>query len=183
MSSAFDALALTAKYLAAADDALARIIGEKLATRGGQSVLIENRTGASGSTRKRASTSKLERISDPQSIVSPPSHCPHCKYSIPFYLNIPLLTWLSLRGKCANCRAPISAREWSASLVLGLFASVLGALLGYAIGFYLFEAVGSAIIFSASRTVSMSFLRPAGLRGYQAIDCSRPQGSGTLSSL
>ena len=28
------------------------------------------------------------------SVVSPPSHCPHCKYAIPFYLNVPLLTWL-----------------------------------------------------------------------------------------
>ena len=44
------------------------------------------------------------------SVVSPPSHCPHCKYSIPFYLNIPLITWLSLGGKCKNCGAPISPR-------------------------------------------------------------------------
>ena len=34
---------------------------------------------------------------------SPPSHCPHCKCSIPFYLNVPLLSWLSLRGKCNKC--------------------------------------------------------------------------------
>ena len=36
------------------------------------------------------------------SVVNPPSHCPHCKYSIPFYLNVPLLTWLSLGGKCKS---------------------------------------------------------------------------------
>jgi leader peptidase (prepilin peptidase) / N-methyltransferase len=55
-----------------------------------------------------------------KSVVSPPSHCPHCNYSIPFYLNIPLVTWLMLRGKCANCRAPISVRYFLVELITGL---------------------------------------------------------------
>ena len=54
------------------------------------------------------------------SVVSPPSHCPHCKYSIPFYLNVPLLTWLSLRGRCKNCGAPISPRYFIVELLTGL---------------------------------------------------------------
>jgi leader peptidase (prepilin peptidase)/N-methyltransferase len=54
------------------------------------------------------------------SVVSPPSHCPHCKYAIPFYLNIPLLTWLSLRGRCKNCGAPISPRYFAVELLTGL---------------------------------------------------------------
>ena len=54
------------------------------------------------------------------SVVSPPSHCPHCKYSIPFYLNIPLLTWLTLRGRCKNCGAPISPRYFVVELLTGL---------------------------------------------------------------
>jgi leader peptidase (prepilin peptidase)/N-methyltransferase len=55
-----------------------------------------------------------------KSIVSPPSHCPHCQYSIPFYLNIPLVTWLMLRGRCANCRAPIPARYFIVELLTGV---------------------------------------------------------------
>jgi len=54
------------------------------------------------------------------SVVSPPSHCPHCKYSIPFYLNIPLVTWLALKGRCQNCGAPISPRYFIVELLTGL---------------------------------------------------------------
>ena len=45
-----------------------------------------------------------------ESIVSPPSHCPKCNALIKWWQNIPILSWLALRGKCANCKAPISPR-------------------------------------------------------------------------
>lgn len=38
----------------------------------------------------------------------PASKCPKCDYSIPFWLNVPILSWLFLRGKCRNCGAKIS---------------------------------------------------------------------------
>ena len=62
----------------------------------------------------------IHRMPLGQSIVSPPSHCPHCNYSIPWYLNIPLATWLYLRGKCANCGAVISARYFLVELLTGI---------------------------------------------------------------
>jgi len=55
-----------------------------------------------------------------QSVVSPPSHCPHCKYSIPWFLNIPLVTWVYLRGRCRNCGASISVRYFLVELLTGL---------------------------------------------------------------
>jgi leader peptidase (prepilin peptidase)/N-methyltransferase len=54
------------------------------------------------------------------SVVSPPSHCPHCKYSIPWFLNVPLLTWLVLRGRCKNCGVPISPRYFLVELLTGV---------------------------------------------------------------
>lgn len=62
----------------------------------------------------------IHRLPLGQSIVSPPSHCPHCQYSIPWYLNIPLGTWLYLRGKCRNCGAPISVRYFLVELLTGV---------------------------------------------------------------
>jgi leader peptidase (prepilin peptidase)/N-methyltransferase len=62
----------------------------------------------------------IHRLPLGQSIVSPPSHCPHCKYSIPWYLNLPLVTWLYLRGKCKNCGAPISVRYFLVESLTGL---------------------------------------------------------------
>lgn len=71
----------------------------------------------------------IHRLPRGQSIVSPPSHCPHCNYSIPWYLNIPLVTWLWLRGRCRNCGAPISARYFLVELLTG--AAFLGSWLAF----------------------------------------------------
>ncbi len=61
----------------------------------------------------------IHRMPLGMSVVSPPSHCPHCGYSIPWFLNVPLITWLSLRGRCANCTAPISVRYFLVELLTG----------------------------------------------------------------
>lgn len=44
----------------------------------------------------------------PPGIVVERSHCPHCKTTLRWYDNIPLVSWLSLGGKCRYCKAPIS---------------------------------------------------------------------------
>lgn len=48
------------------------------------------------------------RMPKNESIVSPPSHCPNCAYQIRWYDNIPLFSYLILRGKCRGCGNPIS---------------------------------------------------------------------------
>jgi leader peptidase (prepilin peptidase)/N-methyltransferase len=59
------------------------------------------------------------------SVVSPPSACPRCGQTIRGYDNIPLLSWLMLRGRCRTCAEPISARYPLVELGTGLaFAGV-----------------------------------------------------------
>jgi leader peptidase (prepilin peptidase)/N-methyltransferase len=54
------------------------------------------------------------------SVVNPPSHCPSCEYQIPWHQNIPLVSWLQLGGKCANCGSGISARYFLVELLTGI---------------------------------------------------------------
>jgi len=52
----------------------------------------------------------IHRLPREQSIVLPKSACPACGAAIHFYDNIPILSFLVLRGRCRSCRAPISPR-------------------------------------------------------------------------
>ena len=49
------------------------------------------------------------------------SFCPNCKQAIPWHQNLPLISWLFLRGRCANCGAKISFRYFAVELVTALF--------------------------------------------------------------
>lgn len=59
------------------------------------------------------------RLPREESIVSPPSHCPSCDQPIRFYDNIPIVSFLLLRGRCRSCGISIS---WRYPLVEGLTA-------------------------------------------------------------
>ena len=50
------------------------------------------------------------RVPRGESIVSPGSHCPNCGHDVRWYDNIPVVSWLVLRGRCRDCGEPISAR-------------------------------------------------------------------------
>ncbi len=50
------------------------------------------------------------RLPREESVVAPPSHCPHCGTQLRWFENVPVLGWLLLRGRCAHCGAPIAIR-------------------------------------------------------------------------
>ena len=53
-------------------------------------------------------------------LAHPASHCPACEHKIRWFENLPLLSWLVLRGKCSACGAPISWRYPLIELSTGL---------------------------------------------------------------
>jgi leader peptidase (prepilin peptidase)/N-methyltransferase len=52
----------------------------------------------------------IHRLPLRESLASPPSHCPHCKSPVKPYDNIPVVSYLMLRGRCRHCGAPISVQ-------------------------------------------------------------------------
>jgi leader peptidase (prepilin peptidase)/N-methyltransferase len=52
----------------------------------------------------------IHRLPRGESLVHPPSRCPKCGVSLRWYHNLPVVSWIALRGRCAGCRVPISAR-------------------------------------------------------------------------
>ncbi|MFZ3263133.1 MAG: prepilin peptidase [Terriglobales bacterium] len=63
----------------------------------------------------------IYRLPRGMSVVAPRSACPHCGNLIPLYHNVPVLSWLILRGKCRSCKQPISTRY----LVIELLTATL----------------------------------------------------------
>jgi leader peptidase (prepilin peptidase)/N-methyltransferase len=58
-------------------------------------------------------------------LMVPRSACPHCGHQITALENIPIVSWLALRGKCSSCKAPISARYPLVEAVSGILSGLL----------------------------------------------------------
>src|SRR5574337_216702 len=67
----------------------------------------------------------IYRIPIGLSIVFPPSRCPSCGGNIPFYHNIPVISYAVLMGRCGLCRAPISPKYLLVESFTGLSAVLL----------------------------------------------------------
>ena len=60
----------------------------------------------------------------PYNLVVPRSACPSCGHAIGAHENIPVISWLALRGRCSSCKAPISARYPLVELLGGALAAL-----------------------------------------------------------
>ena len=65
------------------------------------------------------------RIPRGESIVSPPSRCPKCGHWITAWENIPIISWLALKGRCSSCKEPISPRYIIIEAVTGILYLLL----------------------------------------------------------
>jgi leader peptidase (prepilin peptidase) / N-methyltransferase len=68
---------------------------------------------------------------EPYNLVKPDSACPSCGAPIRAWQNIPVVSWLALRGKCANCRAPISIRYPLVEFLTGLLSVLVAWRFGF----------------------------------------------------
>jgi leader peptidase (prepilin peptidase)/N-methyltransferase len=73
----------------------------------------------------------IYRVPRKESIVTPRSHCPSCQTLIKEYDNIPVLSWLILRGRCRHCGAAISPRYIFVEVACASLFAGLAARLGY----------------------------------------------------
>ena len=93
----------------------------------------------------------IYRVPVGESVVSPPSKCPSCGASIRNRHNVPVFGWLLLRGRCYDCKAPISARYPLVEAATGvLFAAVTWRLLvidmPWALAAYLYLAAAGVAL-------------------------------------
>jgi len=91
------------------------------------------------------------RIPRKKSIVKPGSYCPECNGKIAFYDNIPLISYIVLRGRCRNCKARISSK----TIILEIITGLLFALNYFFFGLSIHTIIG--IIFS-SVLIVISFI-------------------------
>ena len=74
--------------------------------------------------------SKQQTEQDPFNLVKPNSTCPTCKAPIKAWQNIPVLSWLLLKGRCASCKTPISVRYPIVEILTAVLSLIVAAVFG-----------------------------------------------------
>lgn len=105
------------------------------------------------------------RIPRGESVCYPPSHCPGCNARIRWWQNIPVFSWIFLRGKCASCGMKISPRYIAVELLTG----ILFLLLFFQFGFPAFLGRHAPFLmqdaYSWGRTAAACFITAALVMG------------------
>ena len=122
----------------------------------------------------------IHRLPRGESLSTPGSHCPQCDAPVRPYDNVPVLSWLVLRGRCRDCGAPISARYPLVELATGLlFAAVVvakGADRDVWLGLALVAAlVPTALIDLEHRIIPNAIMLPAAVAAPVILALTRPE--------
>ncbi|MDQ1382081.1 MAG: leader peptidase (prepilin peptidase) / N-methyltransferase [Actinomycetota bacterium] len=86
------------------------------------------------------------RVPRKESIVTPPSHCPGCDAKIANRDNIPVLSWLMLRGRCRECATSISARYPLVEILTALLFAAVGARFAHSWALPAFLVLAGALV-------------------------------------
>ncbi|MBI3009121.1 MAG: prepilin peptidase [Candidatus Omnitrophica bacterium] len=88
----------------------------------------------------------IYRMPREESIVSPPSHCPNCQRPIPWFYNVPLISYVLLKGRCRFCSTRISFRYFIVELITAVIFLMLFNHYGFSIKFLIYTALTSSLI-------------------------------------
>ena len=88
----------------------------------------------------------IARVPEGRSLNSPGSSCPRCDAPIRWYDNVPVLSWLILRGKCRDCQAPISIRYPAVELLTLIILSAIALRFGFTLETVLYCTFAAALI-------------------------------------
>ncbi len=88
----------------------------------------------------------IYRIPRQQKLAMERSVCPHCERQLRWYHNLPLVSFLVLRGKCAFCEKPISWRYPLVELINGIFYVYLYWTMGLSVDLFVFAFLASSLL-------------------------------------
>jgi leader peptidase (prepilin peptidase)/N-methyltransferase len=94
-------------------------------------IMLERQWRAQGDTTATADASTAGHETAPYNLITPRSACPKCQAPIAAWQNVPVISWLLLRGRCAGCHAPISARYPLVELLCALLSGLVAWRFGY----------------------------------------------------
>jgi leader peptidase (prepilin peptidase)/N-methyltransferase len=97
------------------------------------------------------SSDSTTQVNSPESILTSRSHCPHCNHKITALENIPVLSYLLLRGKCSSCGKHISARY----PLVEILSAVLAGLTAWKFGY---SAALPFVLFLVWSLITLSFI-------------------------
>ena len=83
--------------------------------------------------------------------ITPRSHCDNCNYKIPFYLNIPVISYIALKGKCSKCSHKIPSQYPLVEILTGVVFGWLFISIGFSLEFL-------SLLLLASLVLAVSFI-------------------------